>query len=376
MSRILITGGAGFIGSHTADALLANGYDVRVLDSLEEPAHPGRQIPKYLDERIEFVRGDVRDEGILLAALQGCEAVYHLAAFQDYLPVFSRYFDVNVTSTALIYELIVRERLPIRKVIVASSQATLGEGLYHDAAGQPVLPDIRSDEQLRRGVWECQAPPGYRSPLTWRPTDETVANPQNQYGISKITEEKIALHLGRRYEIPSVAMRYSIVQGPRQSFYNAYSGACRVFCLAFHQGQEPTIYEDGKQVRDFVNIHDVVDANMLVLSDSRADYEMFHVGGDKATTVSEFASVVADVFGANGYRPAASGKYRFGDTRHIFSDVSKLKALGWSPSRSVRESVEAYRQWLRTSDSVGDILDYCSRQMATLNVVRNVGATI
>src|SRR5262249_53980938 len=140
--------------------------------------------------------------------------------------------------TALLYELIVRERLPVRKVVVASSQATLGEGLYRDADGRPVLPDIRGDEQLRAGRWECEAPPGFRGPLRWQRTDETVANPQNQYGISKIAQEKVALHLGRRYEIPSVAMRYSIVQGPRQSFYNAYSGACRVFCLSFHQGQE------------------------------------------------------------------------------------------------------------------------------------------
>src|SRR6185436_11155598 len=133
--KILITGGAGFIGSHTADALLREGCTVRILDSLEEPIHPGRRKPTYLDERIDFVRGDVRDEAALLHAMRGCDAVYHFAAFQDYLPVFSRFFDVNVTSTALIYELVVREKLPLKKVIVASSQATLGEGLYHDANG-------------------------------------------------------------------------------------------------------------------------------------------------------------------------------------------------------------------------------------------------
>ena len=143
--RALVTGGAGFIGSHTADALLARGYEVRVLDSLTPPVHPDRRPPDYLDERIELRVGDVRDEAALLDALRGSDVVYHFAAFQDYLPVFSRYFDVNVTSTALIYELIVREKLPVRKVIVASSQATLGEGLYHDADGRPVLPDIRSD---------------------------------------------------------------------------------------------------------------------------------------------------------------------------------------------------------------------------------------
>ncbi|HYF13584.1 MAG TPA: SDR family NAD(P)-dependent oxidoreductase [Phycisphaerales bacterium] len=370
--RVLITGGAGFIGSHTADALLKLGYHVRVLDSLEEPVHPGHTKPAYLDPRIEFVQGDVRDEKTLLDCLRGVDAVYHLAAFQDYLPVFSRYFDVNVTSTALIYELIVRERLPIKKVIVASSQATLGEGSYVDADGKRCLPDIRPDEQLARGEFECRAPAGCRGPLAWRPTDESVANPQNQYGISKIAEEKVALFLGKRYGVPSVAMRYSIVQGPRQSFYNAYSGACRIFCLSFHTGRAPDIYEDGKQVRDFVNIHDVVDANVLCLHDPRADYEMFHVGGDKACTVAEFASIVAEVFGVRGYVPVPSGKYRFGDTRHIYSDVSKLRRLGWAPKRTTRESVEAYRAWLQSADNVEAILDYANKMMANMNVVRDV----
>jgi dTDP-L-rhamnose 4-epimerase len=370
--KILITGGAGFIGSHTADALLDEGHEVRVLDSLEEPVHPGHRVPGYLDDRIEFVRGDVRDEGMLLDTLQDRDAVYHLAAFQDYLPVFSRFFDVNVTSTALIYELIVREKLPIRKVIVASSQATLGEGLYHDADGKPLLPDIRPAEQLAQGAWEIQPPPGFRGPLRWQPTTETVANPQNQYGISKIAEEQVALHLGRRYGIPSVAMRYSIVQGPRQSFYNAYSGACRVFSLSCHQGVDPTIYEDGLQVRDFVNVHDAVAANLLVLHDARADFEMFHVGGDKAVTVMEFARTVSEIFGRRSYDPQPSGKYRFGDTRHIFSDVSKLKGLGWKPTRSCEESVEAYKAWLGEAESVDRILEYCDRQMAALDVVREV----
>jgi dTDP-L-rhamnose 4-epimerase len=370
--HVLITGGAGFIGSHTADALLKLGYRVRVLDSLEEPVHPGHQAPAYLDPRIELIRGDVRNEKVLLDAMRGVDAVYHLAAFQDYLPIFSRFFDVNVTSTALLYELIVREKLPIKKVIVASSQAALGEGLYLDADGKQVLPDIRPDAQLAKGVFECQPPVGTRGPLRWQPTHETINNPQNQYGLSKIAEEKIALFLGKRYGIPSVAMRYSIVQGPRQSFYNAYSGACRIFCLSIHTGKEPDIYEDGQQIRDFVNIHDVVDANVRVLHDAKADYEMFHVGGDKAMTVSQFASVVAEVFGVKGYVPRPSGKYRFGDTRHICSDVSKLKALGWKPTRTVHDSVGEYRGWLKSEENLGAILDFAQKSMAKMNVVREI----
>src|SRR4051812_47965231 len=337
--KILITGGAGFIGSPTPHAFLREGPQIRVLDSLEPPVHPDRKRPSYLNDRIELIEGDVRNSSLLLESMRGCDAIYHLAAFQDYLPIFSRFFDVNVTSTALIYELIVREKLPVKKVIVASSQACLGEGLYHDADGKPLLPDIRADEQLQRGIWEIQPPAGFRGPLKWQRTDETVANPQNQYGISKIAEEKVALHLGKRYGIPSVAMRYSIVQGPRQSFYNAYSGACRVFCLSFHQNIDPMIYEDGRQIRDYVNVADVVDANLLVLDEGRADYEMFHVGGGKPYTVLQFASVVAEVFGRKDYVAKPCGKYRFGDTRHICSDIHKLMNLGWKPTRTVYDSV-------------------------------------
>ena len=370
--RVLITGGAGFIGSHTADALLAAGCSVRVLDALTEPVHPDRRVPDYMDERVEFRSGDVRDEATLLAALRDIDAVLHLAAFQDYLPEFHRFFDVNVTPTARIYELIVRERLPIRKVVVASSQAALGEGLYEDARGRRLTPDMRPDAQLAQGVWEVQAPAGFESPLHSVPTDETVGNPQNPYGLSKIAEERIALHLGRRYEIPSVAMRYSIVQGPRQSFFNPYSGACRVFSMCFAAGLEPIVYEDGEQTRDFVNIHDVVDANLLVLEDPRADCEMFHVGGDLAITVAEFASEVGACFGIEGYEPVPCGKYRFGDTRHIFSDVSKLRGLGWSPKRSVRDSVSAYRDWLEAEAPSADLIETGLKRMEELGVVRSV----
>ncbi len=368
--RVLITGGAGFIGSHTADALLRDGVQVRILDSLEEPVHPKREWPAYLDPRAELVFGDVRDECTLLHALQGCDAIFHFAAFQDYLPTFSRFFDVNVTSTALIYELVVREKIPVRKLVVASSQATLGEGLYRDAGGRVLVPDMRPVEQLERGVWELQPPVGFQGPLAWQPSDEKIASPQNPYGMSKIAEENVCLHLGRRYGIPSVALRYSIVQGPRQSVFNAYSGACRVFCLAFMRGEEPTIYEDGLQIRDFVNIQDVVEANLLVLADPRADYQMFNVGGGVAWTVRDFARQVAREFGLREYEPVPSTYFRFGDTRHVFSDTTKLRRLGWEPRRPVPESVAEYRSWLQGLGINPDSLDVAKRRMQETGVIR------
>ena len=366
--KVLITGGAGFIGSHTADRLLKEGYEVRVLDSLQKPIH--NDIPEYLDERIEFIAGSATDVRALTEALQGVDYVYHLAAFQDYLPYFSKFVDVNVSSTARIYELIVRDNLPIKKVIVASSQATLGEGLYLDSDGNELLPDMRLEEDLKKGIWEPRPPEGKE--IYCARTPERISNPQNPYGMSKIAEEMFALQLGKRYGIPSVAMRYSIVQGSRQSFYNAYSGACRIFCLAFHQGKEPQIYEDGNQIRDFVNIHDVVDANLLVLEDDRANYEMFNVGGGAPITVKHFAETVAEVFGIQDYEPKPCGKYRFGDTRHIWSDISKLESLGWKPTRTIYDSVSEYKEWLNSASSIDNIIEYCSKKMEELNVLRDV----
>ena len=366
--KVLITGGAGFIGSHTADRLLKEGYEVRVLDSLQKPIHDA--IPEYLDERIEFMAGSVTDIRAITEALQGVDYVYHLAAFQDYLPYFSRFVDVNVASTARIYEIIVRDNLPIKKIIVASSQAALGEGLYLDSLGNEVLPDSRLEENLEKGIFDLTAEDG--GELFLAKTPERISNPQNPYGMSKIAEEMFALQLGKRYGIPSVAMRYSIVQGSRQSFYNAYSGACRIFCLAFHQGKEPQIYEDGNQIRDFVNIHDVVDANLLVLEDDRANYEMFNVGGGAPITVKHFAETVAEVFGIEDYEPKPCGKYRFGDTRHIWSDISKIESLGWKPTRTIYDSVSEYKEWLNSASSIDNIIEYCSKKMEDLNVLRDV----
>jgi dTDP-L-rhamnose 4-epimerase len=373
--HILMTGGAGFIGSHTATALLAENHSVRVLDNLAERIHPkGR--PDYLPSQVELITGDVRDKRAWQRALDGVDAVYHLAAYQDYLPDFSTFFHVNAVGTALLYEVAVERNLHLQKVIVASSQAVYGEGKYicgsarcRKANGAAVYyPDMRPLEALRRARWDhfCPACGGV---LTPRPTDESRVNPQNQYALSKHTQESIALNLGRRYAIPTVAMRYAIVQGPRQSFYNAYSGACRIFCLSYHLNRQPTIYEDGRQLRDYVDVEDVVRANLLVLHRRDADYQVFNVGGGRAYTVSEFDRIVRDVFRTN-LEPILSGEYRFGDTRHIISDISRLEALGWRPTRSPVDSACDYLAWLGTQVRIEDRLECAAAAMRKMNVVR------
>src|SRR5262245_36483513 len=362
--RVLVTGGAGFIGSHTVDRLVKRGDCVRVLDSLERPVHQTDRPPVWLHPGAEFVRGDVTRREDLLPGLAGVDAVVHLAAYQDYLPDFSKFFRVNAVGTALLYELVVEHRLPVRKIVVASSQAVYGEGRHRAADGSILYPSMRPEEQLRRGAFEVLGP-GTGAPTAWLPTDESVVNPQNPYALSKHAQEQIALQLGRRYGLPSVALRYSIVQGPRQSFTNAYSGACRVFCLALHVGRSPPIYEDGRQVRDFVNIHDVVDANLRVLDDPRADYRVFNVGGGRPYTVLEFAGIVARAYGREiALQP--SGSYRFGDTRHILSEVSQLRSLGWEPRRTAEDSVAEYRDWLRGLAGVEDVIAGAEARMREL----------
>jgi dTDP-L-rhamnose 4-epimerase len=202
-----------------------------------------------------------------------------------------------------------------------------------------------------------------------RTTPERISNPQNAYGMSKLGQEMVALNLGRSYGIPTVALRYSIVQGPRQSVYNAYSGACRIFCLSYLQGLAPTLYEDGQMIRDYVNIDDVVDANMLVLDDDRAAGRVFNVGGGRAVTTREFADVVMRAYGSQ--QPGlVTDEYRFGDTRHICSDISLLRELGWEPHRRTADSVTAYAAWLEGMPGLKGILDDAMEQMRALGVVR------
>ncbi len=370
MEKVLVTGGAGFIGSHTVDRLLKIGYEVRILDNLQKPVHL-KGMPSYIPNNAEFILGDVRDKDTIEKALDGVDYVFHFAAYQDYLPDFSTFFHVNSVSTALIYEIAVAKKLPIKKIIVASSQFVNGEGIYKDKEGNFIYPKRRSNEQLEKGQWDFIDKNG--EPLEYIWTPETYACPPNQYAISKYSQELMALNFGERYNIPSVALRYSIVQGSRQSFYNMYSGACRIFSLSYFFDKAPTVYEDGMMLRDFVNVHDVVDANILVMQDERANYNAFNVGGGKAYTVKGFSEIVAGEFGKDNIIANVSGEYRFGDTRNACSDISKLKSLGWSPLRTAEDSVKEYVNYLRAQTDIEDILSYAENTMKNLNVVRKAG---
>ena len=369
--KVLITGGAGFIGSHLADRFLRDGFQVRILDSLEPRVHPcGR--PNYLPSRAEFIYGDVTDRETLLSALRGVDIVSHQAAYQDYMPDFSRFLAVNAVSTALLYELIVAHRLPIRKVIVASSQAVYGEGQYRCPVHGAFEPPPRSLRQLHQAEWEvvcsscgCEAQPV--------PLAERRNNPYNQYAVSKLAQEKSALGLGWLHGIPTVALRYSITQGKRQSLYNHYSGVCRIFCLRALRNLPLVLYEDGHQIRDFVHVDDVVDANMLVLEKDSANGHAFNVGGGCGTTILEYArQVLSCVPSPAGFE--LSGEYRRGDNRHSISSVEKLKQLGWKPKRALGTILSDFLEWIATSGGVPAHLPAAAADMRAAGVLLSAHA--
>jgi len=367
MTRVLVTGGAGFIGSHTVDALLARGYDVRVLDLLLPPVHDGT-VPSYVPPEVEFLRGDVRDADAMRRALRGVQIVYHLAAYQDYLPDFSTFFTTNAAGTALLYELIHAEFRGVELVVVASSQAVYGEGAYDCPDDGRVYPGPRPEDQLAAGAWEPRCPV-CDGPITSAWTDESVMNPHNSYGLSKRDQDDLATKLGQRYGIPSVALRYSIVQGPRQSFRNAYSGALRSFTVELGARRPPTVYEDGHQLRDYVGIRDVVRANLLPLDRPEMVYASYNVGGNRSATVLELARIVAAAVGID-LAPDVAGLYRVGDTRHSRSDVSKLAGLGWTPRDDLDAVVKSYVQWALASPDFFDAAQAARERMQQLDVVR------
>jgi dTDP-L-rhamnose 4-epimerase len=371
MKRVLVTGGAGFIGSHTVDLLLENGYEVRIIDSLQPRVHP-RGKPSYIPDDVEFIKGDVANRADMEHALEGMDYVFHMAAYQDYLPDFSTFIHTNTESTALIFELAVSDpdRFPLRKMVVASSQSVSGEGKYScDAESAVLYPDPRVPDKLQRGEWEI-ACPACGSPTTPLLLDEaTCSHPGTTYGISKYAIELLAFNLGRRYGIETAAMRYTYVQGPRNSFFNAYSGIARRFALRIRAGLPPVCYEDGLQRRDYVNVRDVARANLIALENPRSNGLALNVGGGRAVTVLEFARMMLDASGST-LDPSVPGEYRLGDTRHTVSDLTRMRSLGWEPQVPVEENVRQYLDWLDTQAGTNEYLLEAERVMKEMGVVR------
>jgi dTDP-L-rhamnose 4-epimerase len=383
------------------DLCLEKGYQVRVLDSLQERVHP-RGAPDWLPKEAEFLAGDVADKPTMEKALEGVELVFHLAAYQDYIPEFSKFIHTNTESAALLFELAVNDpkRFPVHKIVFAASQAVCGEGRYvcpncarnngvelqvsdSEASGRVhsyqttpgldkviITPPARPVEQLRKGDWEIHCPTcsEYLEPVL---IEESTASPGTTYGISKYAIELLADRLGRRYGIATACMRYTYVQGPRNSFYNAYSGIARRFALRLLHNLPPTAYEDGQQLRDYVNVRDVAQANVIAMEDPRSDYRVFNVGGGRAVTVLEFARMMLREFGSD-LEPEVPGEFRLGDTRHTISDISAMQSLGWQPTIPVEQNVAEYVAWMKEQRGTSEYLEEAERIMRQQGVVQSI----
>jgi len=345
---VLITGGAGFIGSHVADELLRNGYRVRALDNLTPQVHgEARHRPAYLSPDVELVVGDVRDPAAVRGALEGASAVFHFAVrvgVGQSMYQIEEYTSVNNVGTAVLLEALAEQ--PVDRLVVASSMSIYGEGLYRDDHGAFIEDRGRSLEQLQRGDWEVRGERG--EPLIPIPTPETKRpRLESVYALSKYAQERLCLITGRAYKIPTVALRLFNVYGPRQALSNPYTGVLAIFASRLLNDRPPLIFEDGLQLRDFVSVYDVARACRSALTSRDAVGRVLNVGSGAAKSVRDIAEALQNILGKTRVQPEITGKYRMGDVRHCFADIGEARrALGYEPRVSLKEGLEELATWL------------------------------
>ncbi len=362
--QILITGGAGFIGSHLADDLISCGHRVRALDNLSPQVHGDAATrPPYLHAEVELVRGDICDAAAVSRSLDGVDAVYHLAAavgVGQSMYEIARYTATNNYGTAVLLEAL--STRPVQRLIVASSMSVYGEGLYRNRNGELVETGERSLAQLRRADWNPCDASGSLEPV---PTPESkTPSLSSVYALSKFDQERMCLMIGRAYEIPTVALRFFNVFGTRQSLSNPYTGVLAIFASRLLNGNAPMIFEDGEQRRDFVSVYDVVSACRLALEVPDAAGRSFNIGSGQSCTVREVADLLAAVLG-KAIEPEISGKYRVGDIRHCFADISEARAvLGYQPAVTMEDGLVELSEWLADQAAVDRVAE-ASRELSS-----------
>lgn len=354
-SRILVTGGAGFIGSHLVDRLIARGHRVRILDSLIEQVHQGR-VPRYVNKQAELQIGDVCDPATVTKALQGIDVVYHLAArvgvAQSNYQI-RQYVEANVGGMATLLDVMVNWSLPVRKVVMTASMTSYGEGNYHCKTCGVVRPALRmSKKDLYAGTWEPRCPvcSGAIAPV---PTDETAAiNNNSVYAFTKNAQEALLQYVGTLYHIPFVSLRLFNVYGPRQSLSNPYTGVAAIFISRLKHDAQPIIYEDGLQTRDFVSVCDVVAALTASLEQTSANFQVFNIGSGRATSIKDIAVTLAELMGKH-IQPKITKQLRKKDIRHCVADISKArKHLGWTPQIPLEKGLRELIAWSAGESSV------------------------
>jgi len=354
---ILITGGAGFVGSHLADELLARGYEVRAFDSLASQVHgAGGTRPDYLSRQVELISGDIRDPHAVWGALDGVDAVYHLAAtvgVGQSMYEIEHYTAVNGVGTAVLLEALAKR--PVERLVVASSMSIYGEGLYRTRDGHRVEGVERSLRQLKAHDWEIRGADG--EPLAPIPTPETKCPAlPSVYAISKYHQERMCMVVGRAYGIPTVGLRFFNIYGTRQALSNPYTGVLAIFASRFLNEKPPLINEDGFQKRDFVAVQDVAQACRLALEVPDAAERVFNIGSGQSYTVREIADLMARTLGKEHIEPEITGKYRMGDIRNCFADISLArKVLGYEPRVALDDGLRDIAEWLEGQTAVDHV---------------------
>ena len=369
--KVLVTGGAGFIGSFIVDELIQRGHQVRIFDRLDPQVHPEQKKPVYLNPEAEFIQGDVRDMDAFQKALAGQEIVFHKAAAvgmgQSQYQI-KHYVDTNTGGTANLLDLLVNTKNSVRKVVVAASQSSYGEGLCECLNHGILKPDFRPEEQLKKNRWEHECP---HCGMVMRsvPTHEKASlDCRAIYAITKRDQEDMLLSIGQTYQIPCVALRYFNVFGPRQSLSNPYTGVLAIFMSRLKNKKTPVIYEDGMQTRDFISVHDVVQANILAMESDKADYQVLNTGTGTPTSIKDIALMLAKVYNSD-IEPEISNAYRKGDTRHCFADNSRIrKLLGFSPKVSLMDGLKELAEWSDTTEAV-DEFDKATKELASRGLV-------
>ncbi|MHB8086281.1 MAG: GDP-mannose 4,6-dehydratase [Dehalococcoidia bacterium] len=344
--RVLVTGGAGFIGSHLVDALLKKGHEVRILDNFEPQVHVTE--PDYLNKAAELIRGDVRSSDDITRALRDIEVVFHFAAMVGVgqsMYQIERYTEVNSFGTAKLLENLAMSKKHIEKLVVASSMSIYGEGAYTCKDCGVLYPKLRSDAQLKSSKWEMQCSDCDDSVHPIATSEEKPLYPTSVYAVNKRDQEELCLSVGRAYNIPTVALRFFNTYGTRQSLSNPYTGVCAIFMSRIKNNQPPLIFEDGKQLRDFVSVHDIVQSCLLAMEKKEADYETFNVGTGQAISIYEIAQLLIKLMGKN-ISPVVTGKFRSGDIRHCYADISKIQEkLGYKPEVTLEKGMRELITW-------------------------------
>jgi dTDP-L-rhamnose 4-epimerase len=369
MARVLITGGAGFIGSHVADVLLAAGYEVRLLDNLSTQVHgTSRRPPAYLDREAELMIGDVTDPAAVDRALRGTDMVLHLASAvgvgQSMYDMVS-YVQTNEVGTAILLEALAKR--PVARLLVASSMSIYGEGLCRSEAGRPVDPRERSMQQLRNGRWELEDEEG--RPLSPLPTPESKRpSLSSVYALNKYAQERLCLMIGRAYGIPTAALRFFNVYGPRQALSNPYTGVLAIFAARLLNGRSPMVFEDGLQRRDFVYVHDVAKACRLAL-ESQCDGEVFNIGSGQSRSILSVANDLAEVMNRHDLKPVITEKFRAGDIRHCFADIQKsAELLNFTPAVDFTRGLEELAEYL-AGQIADDNVERATAELASRGLV-------